>query len=67
METNREKAHKLYLEYRKEYHFAGFNQSAFHQRVRRLAKKVCPEKDWDAFMYLKYIETRMGTIFLFAR
>ncbi len=66
METNREKARKLYIEYRQEYHVAGFNQSAFHQRVRRLAKQVSSEKDWDAFMYLKYIETRMNAIFSFA-
>lgn len=66
MATNREKARKLYIEYRQGYHFAGFDQSAFRRRVKRLAKQVDPEKDWDAYMYLKYVETRMNAIFSFA-
>lgn len=65
MGTNRERARELYLEFRREYYLAGFNQTAFNQRARRLAKKISPDNDWDAYMYMKYIETRLEIAFTF--
>ncbi len=56
--TNTEKAKKLYNEFKNEYRFAGFNQSAFKQRLRRLATQV-GQDEYDAWMYLKVIETRL--------
>ena len=58
--TTTEKARQLYKEFKNDYHFAGYNKNAFQQRVRRLAHQVNSTKDWDAFMYLKFIETRLG-------
>lgn len=61
-----EQARKLYQEYKSDYRFCGFNKAAFWQRVRRLAKQVNSGTNWDAFMYLTYIETREGIDLTFA-